>query len=119
MHPAPEAMKTAPIHANLAESIRLQKALALSLLDWHGGQLSALYAVGSCMLADSNYATEYDPANHRGHADTETEHGAVWRAVRELRNLRANANYPEAVTAKDERECNSLAAQLESLYLIS
>ena len=25
--------------------------LALSLLDWHGGQHTALYSVGSCLLA--------------------------------------------------------------------
>jgi len=112
-------MKTKPyIHANIAESIRLQKALALSLLDWHGGQSSALYAVGSCMLADANNATEYDPANHRGHADSEEETGAVRRAVFELRGLRKNANYPEAVTAKGEAECNALADKLTGLYLI-
>lgn len=112
-------MKTKPyLHANPAESIRLQKALALSLLDWHGGQGSALYAVGSCMLADADYATEYDPANHRGHVDSETETGAVRRAGFELRGLRKNANYPEAVTAKEEAECNALADKLTGLYLI-
>jgi len=112
-------MKTtlAPLSANLSESIRLQKSLALSLLDWHGGQSSALYAVGSCMLSDAEYATEYRPERHRGHADTETESGALSRAILELRNLRKNANHPECVTAKDEAECRDLADKLAAHFL--
>ena len=106
-----------PLGANPAAAIQAQKVLALSLLDWHGGQTSALYAVGSCMLSDSNNAREYDPANHRGHTGSETETGAVRRACFELRGLRKNANYPEAVTAKDEAECNALADKLTGLYL--
>jgi hypothetical protein len=105
------------LHANPAESIRLQKMLALSLLDWHGGQSSALYAVGSCMLADANYSREYDPAAHCGHTDDGEYRGAVRRAITELRDLRKNANFPEAVTAKDESECNALADKLTGLFL--
>jgi len=96
---------------------RQQEKLALTLLEWHGGGSSALYAVGSCMLSDANNAREYDPANHRGHADSETETGAVRRACFELRGLRKNANYPEAVTAEMEAECNALADKLTGLYL--
>ncbi len=99
-------------------SPRRQEKLALTLLEWHGGGSSALYAVGSCMLADANNATEYDPSNHRGHADSDEETGAVRRAVFELRGLRKNANYPETVTAKMEGECNALADKLTGLYLI-
>jgi hypothetical protein len=94
-----------------------QLKLANKLLQWHGGQSSALYAVGSCMLSDSYKGRPYDPAAHRGHADTQDEHGAVWRAIRELRNLRKDANFPEAVTPQGETECNALAAKLEKLYL--
>ncbi len=112
-------MKTKPyLHANSAESIRLQKGLALSLLDWHGGQSSAVYAVGSCMLSDSNGGKTYDPANHHGHADSETETGAVRRACFELRGLRRDANYPEAVTKRMESTCNRLADKLTGLYLV-
>ena len=98
-------------------AVRLQKKIALSLLDWHGGQASAVYAVGSCMLSDFHHEKAYDPANHRGHADSETETGAVRRACFELRGLRKYAKHPEAVTAKDEAECNALADELTGLYL--
>jgi hypothetical protein len=107
-----------PIHETPAVTIPAQKGLALSLLDWHGGQSSAVYAVGSCMLSDSNGGKTYDPANHRGHADGETETGAVRRACLELRGLRKNANFPEAVTKKGEAECNALADKLTGLYLV-
>lgn len=36
-----------------------QKQLALALLDYHGGQNSALYAIGSCMLSDSENGRKY------------------------------------------------------------
>jgi hypothetical protein len=108
-------MTTEP--CSLAAEIAAQKRLALSLLDWHGGQSSALYAVGSCMLSDSDCATLYRPANHRGHADSETKTGAVRRAVYELRGLKKNANFPEAVTPREEAECNALADTLTGLFL--
>lgn len=38
-----------------------QRELALALLDWHGGQSSALYAVGSCMLAACDRDEVYRP----------------------------------------------------------
>jgi hypothetical protein len=84
-----------------------QKKLALALIDWHGGMSSGLYAVGSCMLSDSEKGIRYSTDNHPGHLD------ALKRAISELRTLKEKANYPEAVTAKDERECNALAAKLE------
>jgi hypothetical protein len=90
--------------------ISTQKKLALALLQWHGGQSSPLYAVGSCMLSDSDKGRAY----HRGHTDTEDEQGAVRRAQYELTGLKKYANYPEAVTPKDERECNALAAKLNA-----
>jgi len=112
-----KTLKPYLLHACQPEALRLQKMLALSLMDWHGGQLSALYAVGSCMLADADHCREYDPENHRGHADSETETGAVRRACFELRGLRKNANFPECVTKKEEAECNALADKLTGLYL--
>ena len=93
-----------------------QKKLALDLLDYHGGQSSALYAVGSCMLSDSRKGIKYRPEMHRGHADTEEETGAVTRAIYELRGLRKNANFPECVTAEMEQECNALADTLERKF---
>jgi hypothetical protein len=93
-------------------SIPAQKRLALSLLDWHGGQSSGLYAVGSCMLSDSNSGRQYDPANHRGHADDDKSTGAVTRAIFELRRLKQDANFPEAVTSEMERAANALANRL-------
>lgn len=95
-------------------NLNAQKKLALSLLDWHGGQSSALYAVGSCMLSDSDKLRAYNPANYRGHAGDDETQGALERAIVELRTLKAKANYPECVSAKDERECNALADKLSS-----
>src|ERR1044071_5896337 len=65
-------------------------SLALSLLDWHGGQSSALYSVGSCMLAG-------DPAAlHR-----------VRGAMNELRRIhKATAN------KADRRQLRCLARRL-------
>lgn len=76
-------------------TIRSQKKLALSLLDWHGGQSSAVYAIGSCMLSDSDNGVHYRTVNHHGHVT------ALTRAISELRNL------------KKELECNALASKLE------
>ena len=95
-------------------TIKSQLALSLALHDWHGGQSSAIYAVASCMLADSHRGWRYDPEKHRGHAGPS---GALARTISELRNLRARDNYPEAVTAKDEKECNALASKLETYFL--
>jgi hypothetical protein len=93
-------------------SLLSQKKLALALLDWHGGQSSPLYAVGSCMLSDSDKGRLYDPANHRGHADTEDESGCLSMAILELRKMKERANFPEAVKASDEKACNRLAEKL-------
>lgn len=46
-----------------------QAELAERLLEWHGGQSSGLYAVGSCMLAEAERGRVYRPENHHGHAD--------------------------------------------------
>jgi hypothetical protein len=56
-----------------------QKDLALKLLDYHGGQSSALYAIGSCMLSDAERGKVYTPSNHHGHAN------AIQGAIDELR----------------------------------
>lgn len=108
-------MKTspAPFSADLAD----QKRLAMSLLDWHGGQSSAVYAVGSCMLSDSQRGIVYDPANHTAHTDDGEYRGAVRRAITELQNLRRDANFPEAVTPEAESECNALADKLMTHFL--
>jgi hypothetical protein len=62
-----------------------QSKLALELLGYHGGQSSALYAVGSCMLSDANKGVEYNPLNHRGHGDDGSVAGALIMARVELR----------------------------------
>ncbi len=79
-----------------------QKQFALSLLEFHGGQNSGLYAVGSCMLADSECSVKYNPANHRGHAENAETCGAVKRAIFELRGL-------------NEKRAEKLANRLEKL----
>lgn len=101
-------MKTDP-------EIKTQKKIALSLLDWHGGQFTGLYAVGSCMLANANDGRKYVPALHRGHSEQPPY--ALRMAISELRDLKKDAKHPECVTAKDEQECNALADQLEQAFL--
>jgi hypothetical protein len=88
-------------------NIKAQKKLALALLEWHGGMSSGLYAVGSCMLSDSEKGVAYSVDRHHGHV------AAIHRAVSELRGLKAQANFPDCVKASDERACNRLAGQLE------
>lgn len=99
-------------------TITQQKTLSLRLLEWHGGQGSALYAVGSCMLFDSEKGIRYTPANHRGHApDEKTDNcGALRSAIISLQKMKERANYPECVTPTMEKECNALAEKLK-LYL--
>lgn len=97
--------------------LRTQHKLALALLDWHSGQSSPLYAVSSCMLSDSMKGITYLPANHAGHAEDEAKDsaGALRMAIFELRGLKKNANFPEAVTPANEKDCNALADKLEKL----
>lgn len=87
--------------------MKRQKTLALALLEFHGGMGSGLYAVGSCMLSDSDKGRVYSPGEHRGH-DV-----AIRRAVSELRDFRKDAKHPEAVRASDERAAARLADRLE------
>lgn len=97
--------------------MKAQKTFALKLLEFHGGQCSGLYAVGSCMLSDSERGVKYEPKNHRGHAESEEMDtcGAVKNAIFELRGLRKYANFPECVKASDEKMAEKLAARLEKL----
>jgi hypothetical protein len=86
----------------------IMKRLALQLLEWHGGQSSGLYSVGSTMLACCNSNAEFT-------ANSEAMQTSIRRAISELRNLKRDANYPECVTARDEKACNRLADRLETL----
>lgn len=95
--------------------MKQQKNFALKLLDYHGGQFSALYAVGSCMLSDSEKGKKYNPANHRGHACNDEFCGAVKNAIFELRGLKKYANFPECVKPSDEKQAAKLALRLEKL----
>lgn len=88
--------------------MKRQKQLSLSLLEWHGGQFSPLYAVGSCMLSDSEKGHKYNPANHRGHLEI------LPLAIRELKGMKAGANFPECV---NQKECYKLAERLEKFNL--
>lgn len=92
--------------ARWMSTIRTDKRLALQLLEWHGGQWSGVYAVGSTMLA----------AAHRHLETCEIEPRYAAKAIRELRRLKADANFPECVSAQDERECNDLAERLEVMF---
>lgn len=91
-------------------NIAFQKDLAERLLQWHGGQGSSLYAVGSTMLSLAHKGELYDPRKQIGHYDGVK---AFETAIAELRGMKRNAQHPNAVTPQDEKQCNDLAAQLE------
>lgn len=91
--------------------MKRQKQFALSLLEFHGGGNSSLYAVGSCMLSAAERGDVYNFHNYGGHDK------ALPQAIQELRNLKKNANFPECVTPKLERDANKLANRLENVYL--
>lgn len=78
------------------------QAFGLALLDWHGGQSSALYAVGSTLYS--------------GKPVHVLSQEVVEGAVSELRRMRMDANYPEVVTVRDMIVCNALADALEELW---
>jgi hypothetical protein len=84
--------------------MKRQKQLALHLLDWHGGQGSSLYAVGSCMLSAADKGEKYNPENYGGHLN------ALPLAIRELKGMKAGANFPDCV---NQDECDKLAERLE------
>jgi hypothetical protein len=88
----------------MTPQLELQKELALNLLLWHGGQWSALYSVGSSMLAMAEKGETFDWIKMEI---------TVREAIKELNNLKKNAKYPEAVLPKDELSCNLLACYLE------
>lgn len=46
---------------SLKMALANQHIFALGLLDFHGGQSSGLYAVGSCMLSDCQKGVLYCP----------------------------------------------------------
>lgn len=69
-----------------------KKQLALKLLDWHGGQSSYLYSVGSSWYAGNEVPRE----NIEG-------------AILELKDIaNKKVNYPETVTPQDIQEVNEL-----------
>ena len=94
----------------LQKELQQQRVLVDALFIWHGGQTSGVYAVASCMYSDLDRGQIYHPRNHHKHVTW-----ALPNAIRELRNLKEDANFPEAVTPKDEAECNALADQLQQV----
>lgn len=99
--------------------LQAQTKFALELLGYHGGQSDPIYAVGSCMLSDSNKGQIYLPSAHRGHSDTAEEQGAVSMAIRNLRGLKKDANFPECVTPAMEKRANRIADQLDKIARIA
>lgn len=74
-----------------------RNALALKLLEWHGGQSSDLYSVGSSWLAGANVPIE----NVRG-------------AILELGDIiNKKVNFPDPITPEIQQEVMSLKRQLE------
>lgn len=90
-----------------ASNLRLQaaldrKQLALKLLDWHGGQWSGLYAVGS-----SWYTGHEVPMEEVQRADMELE-----------KLINKEVNYPETMTDQDIAELMELRKQLNEAAVV-
>lgn len=80
-----------------AFNVDSKKELAYELLQWHGGQTSPLYSVGSSWAAG-----KYVPTN------------IIEEAIAELEDLaQAKVNYPSAMTSKDIKEVRSLQGRLK------
>jgi hypothetical protein len=78
-------IKTANYKKMAQEIGNNRKELALRLLDWHGGQSSPLYSVGSSWLAGKEVPTENIEA-----------------AIDELQTIvKKKVNYPDAITDDD------------------
>jgi hypothetical protein len=70
-----------------------KKELALKLLEWHGGQWSGLYSVGSMWLAGREL----------------TDNEPIQRAIRELEDIaQKKVNYPETITDENIAEVRNL-----------
>jgi hypothetical protein len=109
-------MKNAqPTHAQKM-TLSSQHIFALALLNFHGGQSSGLYAVGSCMLSDCGKHIMYAPELHHGHCDNDDEQGALSRAIWELKGFGKGCAFPASVDAADKRKAYSLARKLEGAF---
>ena len=75
----------------------MSRALALQLMDWHGGQWSALYSVGSCMFAGAIGSIKRE---------------AVADALRELKRCHDHVTTKPA----QKRELKRLAKQLKGWW---
>ena len=80
-----------------------QKQLALKLLQWHDGQNSALYAVGSCMLSDAEKKKSYFTLDHN-HEEI------IHHACLELYQV---GKSPKSFSEEDVKETRLLAIELE------
>lgn len=83
------------------QALRLSpRKLGAKLQEWHGGGGSGLYAVGSTLSATGKLPSD---ASY------------VAAAIRELINLKKDANFPETVTAGDVQETKALATAIRML----
>lgn len=74
-----------------------RKQLALKLLDWHGGQWSPLYSVGSSWLAGRDVPSD-----------------VIQEAIQELEDIaQKKVNYPETVTEQNISEVRMLQEELK------
>lgn len=71
--------------------------LALALLDWHGGQWSALYSVGSTWLAGKEVPTR-----------------SIENAIEEIENLiKKKVNYPDAISEGNIQDLTAIKNRLK------
>ena len=90
-------LKTAKYKKTEKVSFNSKKDLALKLLEWHGGQWSPLYSVGSTWLAGKEV-----PPN------------IIEDAIKELEDIvQKKVNYPDTVTEEDILEVKGLQNELK------
>jgi hypothetical protein len=78
---------------------RYKKDLALKLLDWHGGQWSPLYRVGSTWLAGKKLLNNDED---------------IQEAIQELEDIaQKKVNYPKTITEQNISEIRELQNKLK------
>lgn len=89
-------IKTAK-YKNIFANTDNRKELALKLMDWHGGQFSPLYSVGSSWLAGKDV-----PNN------------IIEEAIKELEDIaQKKVNYPQNITDENIMEIKQLQQELK------
>ncbi len=90
-------LKSAQFILSMQEIINRRKELAIKLLEWHGGQSSPLYSVGSTWYAGKTVSSDI-----------------INSAIREIQdNIDKKVNYPETISEETVSELKDLKNRLQ------